>query len=235
LLGPGVENDPAQGELGLISMLKAAPQGLLDVAKIPGEVMQGRAEPSVENAMALTGLMGGGGLLAPRVPSSLGMFGGDMRSAVGSPRFAKIGDSGMITQRIRLPSGASGEVVSLVSKSLNKKNTVDMTLNFSVIDPKTGRLTSNLAGLPAKEGRAFLTAALNEARHHIELIKPGVISFSAASPSLIPLYRRLTKQIAKETGGKVIPPKSKFNRFFEVDLPNPRIFEATGKGLLDTP
>ena len=76
---------------------------------------------------------------------------------------------------------------------------------------------------------------MNEARRHIEQIRPGFIKFEAGHHKLIPIYRRLAKQIAKETGGEAILPKSLSNPFVRVKLPNPRVFEATGKGLLDTP
>ena len=182
--------------------------------------------------MALTGLIGGGGLLAPKVPSSLGMFGGKVRFPEGPPKFMEISpNSGAIVQKIRLPSGASGRVVSRVSRNKNTPGAVDVDLNFAVRNPETGALSgSSVAGLSSKDGRAFFTAAMNEARKHIETVRPRVVTFSAARPELAPIYRRLVKQIVKETGGQSIPQKRRNS--FKITLPNPRIFEATGEGLL---
>jgi hypothetical protein len=51
-------------------------RGLLDAAQIPGDVFAGRRPANVENAVALSGMIGSGGLLSPRPAGSLGMFGG---------------------------------------------------------------------------------------------------------------------------------------------------------------
>jgi len=240
LLGPGIENDPGRPGAGLLQRIGPAAQGLLDTAMIPGEVFRGAAEPNIPNAVALSGLIGGGGLLAPRPANALGVFGGKQRSAVGAPKIMDLGPGsggggGMINQRIRLPGGAEGEVVTMISRNLDNRNMVDLNLNFAIRNPSTGQMGTNLIGLSAKEGQKFLTAAFNEARRHIELVRPSTVTFSAADSTLVPLYRKLAKRIAKETGGKAILSKDKSNPFFEVELPNPRVFKARGGGLLDIP
>jgi len=231
LLGPGVENDPARGELGLFGMLKRLPQSVLETAMIPGRVFQGEAAPSVENAMALSGLMmGGRGLLGGAPPSSLGVFGGQMRHPSGPASIMRTTPhSGLISQKIRIPSsGVEGLVATKVRRG-QVGDTVDLDLNFAIKDPVSGASTVGRIGLPAKEGGKFFTAAMNEARRHIELIRPGHVTFQAAHPRLRGVYERLQKQIAKETGGKIIPSVIGDSLQFRIRLPNPRKFKA-GEG-----
>ncbi len=231
LLGPGVENDPARGELGLFGMLKRLPQSVLETAMIPGRVFQGEAAPSVENAMALSGLMmGGRGLLGGAPPSSLGVFGGQMRSPSGPASIMRMNPNlGLISQKIRIPSsGAEGLVATKVRRG-QVRDTVDLDLNFAIKDPATGASTVGRIGLPAKEGSKFFTAAMNEARRHVSLIRPGNVTFTAAHPRLIPVYKRIEKQIAKETGGTVTSSGVTGDLAFSIRLPNPRKFKA-GEG-----
>ena len=230
LLGPGVENDPARGELGLFRMLKGLPQSVLETAMIPGQVFQGEAAPSVENAVALSGLMMGGGLLMGRPASSLGVFGGQMRHPSGPASIMRTTPhSGLISQKIRIPSsGVEGLVATKVRRG-QVGDTVDLDLNFAIKDPVSGASTVGRIGLPAKEGGKFFTAAMNEARRHIELIRPGHVTFQAAHPRLRGVYERLQKQIAKETGGKIIPSVIGDSLQFRIRLPNPRKFKA-GEG-----
>ncbi len=234
LLGPGVDVDQTPvmdlSRLGQLPGMLA--EGALDAtAGFTKRALSGRLtqQQMIEGAADAAMTVGGGGMLVPKPLGALGVFGGKMRSAVGSPVIQRTSSqTGLISQRLRTPSGAEGSAATRVRRTPNSPDTVDLELSFAVLNPKTGRMSVREADIPVKEGREIFTAAMNEARRHIELVQPQNVRFMAARPELLGIYHRVAAQIAKEKGGVFIPPRGN-NPDFNVRLPNPRKFKA-GEG-----